>query len=100
MRYAKPLFLAAALGVTANQAIAGNCAQRDAVVDRLETKYAEQLVARGLQSRTAMMELFASAESGTFTVLITSPQGVSCIVGAGTDLILKDFVAKPAGTAG
>ena len=68
MRYAKPLFLAAALGVTANQAIAGNCAQRDAVVDRLETKYVEQLVARGLQSRTAMMELFASAESGTFTL--------------------------------
>ena len=100
MRYAKTLALAATVAVTASQAHAGNCAQRDAVVDRLETKYEEQLVARGLQSRTAMMELFASAESGTFTVLITSPEGVSCIVGAGTDLMLQDFVAKPAGKAG
>ncbi|MEW9921506.1 hypothetical protein AB2B41_18000 [Marimonas sp. MJW-29] len=93
--------LAMALGSTlaANAAQAANCAQRDAVVKRLETKYSEKLIARGLQSKTALMELFGSPDTGTFTVLITNPNGVSCVVGAGTHLIFEEIKPEVAGSA-
>ena len=69
-------------------AYAANCGKRDQVVEKLETKFDEHLTAGGLQkvrSTEAVMEIWASSETGTFTVLITNPQGVSCIVAAGTN---------------
>lgn len=94
--------MALAIGCTfaAIGADAANCALRDKVVERLETRYSEHLIARGLQSRHALMEIFASTDTGTYTVLITNAQGVSCVVSAGTDLILEEIKARPAGTAG
>ncbi|MFK7878874.1 hypothetical protein [Roseobacter sp.] len=67
---------------------AANCGPRQAVIDGLKKKYAEHFIAGGLQkSRSAQsfMEIWSSPESGTFTVLVTAPNGVSCIVAAGTD---------------
>lgn len=69
-------------------AVAQSCAGRDAVIGKLQEKYAEQLTAGGLQPMhrgQSMIELWASAETGTFTVLLTDANGVSCIVAAGTD---------------
>ncbi len=69
-------------------AAAQSCAARDAVIGKLQEKYAEQLTAGGLQLMhrgPSMIELWASAETGTFTVLLTDANGVSCIVAAGTD---------------
>ena len=65
------------------------CAARDRVVERLESKYTEVLTAGGLQGattgRTTLVEVWASEKTGTFTVIMTNPQGVSCIIAAGTD---------------
>ena len=86
------LFVVAA---TAPPAVAPNCALRDTVVQRLTSNYSESLTAGGLQgsqTMTTMLEVWASQENGTFTVIITNPQGVSCIVAAGTDW----FVSEPA----
>jgi len=69
---------------------AGNCALRESVVNKLESRYSEKLLVRGLQSQNSLMEIFASADTGTFTVLITNPEGISCIVSAGTDLLVED----------
>ena len=88
----------------AGPALAGNCAARAELVQRLQAKYAEELAMAGLQTTSAegaMMEVWASADTGTFTVLLTQPNGISCIVAAGTDF----FVAAPGapkakGTAG
>lgn len=88
---------------TAAPAFAANCAKRDIVVDRLKDKFSEQLAAGGLQaSRTAttLVEVWASPETGTFTVMLTNANGVSCIVAAGTDWFADAPVAEPAGTAG
>lgn len=66
-----------------------HCAARDLVVERLESKYSEALTAGGLQGAatgtTSLVEVWASEKTGTFTVIMTNPQGVSCIVAAGTD---------------
>ncbi|WP_417770506.1 hypothetical protein [Stappia sp.] len=72
----------------AQPAWAAKCALRDTVVERLSNKYSEQLTAGGLQSSpilTTMVEVWASEETGTFTVILTNPEGVSCILAAGTD---------------
>lgn len=76
------------MAVAAPPALAGNCAMRDTVVERLKSKYSEALAAGGLQGNqaaTSVIEVWASDETGTFTVIVTSPQGISCVVAAGTD---------------
>lgn len=79
------LFGGAAL---APPAMASTCAERDIVVQRLQNKYSEKLTAGGLQQSRpvqTIVEVWASPETGTFTVLLTNPQGISCVVAAGTD---------------
>lgn len=91
------------MSVLATPVLAANCAQRDKVVDRLETKYSEQLAAGGLQesqTATTVLEVWASPKTGTFTVILTNANGVSCIVAAGTDWFDGVAVQKPEGTAG
>ncbi|KPA19871.1 hypothetical protein shim_38300 [Shimia sp. SK013] len=66
-----------------------HCAERDDVVARLSSKYSEALTAGGLQgvttNKTTLVEVWVSEKTGTFTVIMTNPMGVSCIVAAGTD---------------
>lgn len=69
-------------------AYAANCANRDRVVERLEARYKESLTAGGLQSKSSgqtLVEVFASEKNGTFTILLTTPEGLTCVVAAGTD---------------
>ena len=76
------------MAAMAPPALAANCAARDSVVESLESKYAERLTAGGLQAtrgNQSVMEIWASTETGTYTVLITNAHGISCIVAAGTD---------------
>jgi hypothetical protein len=89
------------LASAASPAHAANCAMRDTVVDRLEKKYSEQFTAGGLQTSRAtqtVVEVWSSPETGTFTVMLTNPQGISCIVATGTDWFQQLPDAKPAGT--
>lgn len=83
------------MAATAPPAFASNCATRDTVVTRLQTKFSENLTAAGLQGTQALqtvVEVWASEDTGTFTVIVTSPHGISCVVAMGTDW----FQAKPA----
>ena len=80
----------AALGVflTVTPAMAANCAKRELVVDRLETHYDERPTAAGLQTmsdKQTLVEVWSSEETGTFTVMLTLPDGMTCIVATGTD---------------
>ena len=85
---------------TAPPAQANNCALRDKVVDRLQTKYSESLTAGGLQGSKnvqTMVEVWASEKTGTFTVILTNPQGISCVVATGTDFFKRDVPIVPDG---
>ncbi len=67
---------------------AGGCASRDQVVERLKTRYSETFTGGGLQaSRNSqtIVEVWSSKETGTFTVLLTTPEGLACVVATGTD---------------
>ncbi len=75
------LTLALASPVFAQQQRA--CGDRDAIVERLGNKYGEQPAGMGLSHANSMVEVFASEETGTWTILITMPSGQACLVAAG-----------------
>lgn len=52
---------------------------REALLDR----YHEVPVSIGLQTDGQLVQVFASAETGTWTILMTRPDGVACILSAG-----------------
>lgn len=82
------------------QAHAAACETRETIVTRLEDKYSESLTAGGLQgsrSVQTMVEVWASEKTGTFTVILTNPQGVSCIVATGTNFFNNQPIPKPEG---
>ncbi len=60
-----------------------NCAGRDAVVDRLANTYGETRQSMGLGANNAVVEVFASSETGTWTITVTMADGMTCLVASG-----------------
>ncbi|MDA5092929.1 hypothetical protein O2N63_02420 [Aliiroseovarius sp. KMU-50] len=60
-----------------------SCAPRIDLVEKLSAQYSEGLVGGGLQSQKELLEVWSSPETGSFTILVTNANGVSCIVAAG-----------------
>ncbi len=58
------------------------CGERGAVVTSLEKTYSETLVSMGLASNGVIIEILASP-SGTFTIILTRPNGLSCVMATG-----------------
>jgi len=58
------------------------CADRKTVVAGLEKRYSEEPVSIGLASNGSVLEILASP-TGTWTIIITRPDGVSCVMAAG-----------------
>ena len=58
------------------------CGQRNEVVASLEKNYSEIPVNIGLASNGAVIEVLASP-SGSFTIILTQPNGLSCVMAAG-----------------
>jgi len=60
-----------------------NCGPRDLVVARLAEGYGETRQSMGLGANNAVIEVFASDESGSWTITVTSPNGTTCLVASG-----------------
>lgn len=76
-------FLLATCAPAAAQDI--QCAPREPLGAKLATQYDEHARAIGLTSNGMLMELFASLEDGSWTMLLTRPNGMACIIASGTD---------------
>lgn len=74
------------------------CMPRDALTASLQTKYSETLGGGGLQSAGRLIELWRSVETGTFTIILTRPNGTSCVLASGAHWY--DALAAPDGVAG
>ena len=74
----------AVAGATAGQAQErAACLPHEEAVAKLKQHYDEQKVGLGLGSeRSALFELFV-AETGTWTLLVTRTNGISCIAASG-----------------
>jgi hypothetical protein len=62
---------------------ARNCGPRLAVVERLAQGYGETRQSIGLGANNAVVEVFASTETGSWTITITRPNGLTCLVASG-----------------
>jgi len=67
----------------ASPADARSCGERTKIIERLEAGYGEERTGAGLSSNNGIVELFASTETGTWTIIVTMPTGQSCLVAAG-----------------
>ena len=59
------------------------CHDAGEIARQLSSKYKEEPVAFGLQSNGNLLQIYASDQKNTWTVVSTSPSGQSCIVAAG-----------------
>lgn len=59
------------------------CAARALVVERLAERFGETLQSMGVRGRDGLVEIYASEATGTWTILVTDPEGVSCLMASG-----------------
>ena len=60
-----------------------NCANRAAIVEQLQTRFSETRLGMGLHPDNLIVEIFTSLDSGSWTIIATRPDGISCLVAAG-----------------
>ncbi len=75
------------------------CAERTTVVKRLAEKYGETLQSLGLHQNNAVVEVYASDETGSWTILMTRPDGVACLMASGQMWEAQAGELIPKGTA-
>lgn len=75
---------ALAVAALAGPAVAQqNCAPREMVLERLASRYGETRQSMGLGGNNSVIEVFASEETGTWTITVTTVQGMTCLVASG-----------------
>ena len=62
------------------------CQPREMLVALLADKYQENQRAYGIAASGQMMELF-TGESGSWSIVVSNPNGISCLVADGHDFI-------------
>lgn len=80
------LVLAALLAGSAAQPVQAQgavCAARDDVVERLRQKYGESRRGIGLLQDQRVVEIWTSEKSGSWTIVVTLPDGSTCLLAAG-----------------
>ena len=77
-----------------------NCAVRDQVVARLEENYGESRQSIGMAAQNQVVEVYASIKTGTWTITVTLPNGMTCLVASGQSFERLEEPVKPAGIRG
>jgi hypothetical protein len=80
---AAALFMAQMAGALPAAGQVSQCDTRAKVLGYLANKYQEIPVAIGVTSSRSIMEVLSSADGKTWTIIMTSPQGLSCLIAAG-----------------
>ena len=69
------------------------CNKRGEVMKNLTANYNEAPVALGMASNGGVLEVLSSKDGATWTVLLTTPDGNSCLVAMGNSWESVKFVA-------
>lgn len=69
--------------LAAQQVQARTCAPREDIVKRLTETYGETRRSIGVARQGAVMEVYASDQSGSWTITVTLPDGITCLVASG-----------------
>ena len=62
---------------------APQCSAHDVVAESLANQFGEVRRSIGLAQDNTVMELYAAADTGTWTLTVTLPNGMTCLVAAG-----------------
>jgi hypothetical protein len=79
------LIVLGAIGATMGPVSAtapATCGERSSIVEMLAKKYHEQPRAMAIANQRMLLEVYAS-QAGSWTILLTHPNGATCIVSAG-----------------
>jgi hypothetical protein len=68
------------------QSVQGGCGLRPDLARWLAENFAEMPMVRGLEVNGNLFELFSEARGATWSAVLTTPAGLSCIVSGGTHL--------------
>ena len=74
--------LAVAVAFTSQAQAASVCGSRADFIKALNEKFEEQGKALAIAGQNNLLEIYTS-EAGTWTILMTSPEGKTCIIAAG-----------------
>ena len=92
-----PPFLILALLLAPSLAFAQSaCLPRGKMMDLLDGRYSEQPISAGLGTGGRLIEVFATADGGTWTMVMSTPDGVTCVIAAGLEW--QDVEPKGNGT--
>jgi len=71
------------------------CGKRADIISQLSERYGETRRSMGLAEGRGVVELYASEETGSWTILMTNPRGIACMMAAG-----QSFEIEPVKAAG
>lgn len=87
-----------ALGMASAASAQGqNCGVRATVIERLADRYGESRQSIGMAPQGRVVEVFASLETGTWTITVTLPNGMTCLVASGQSFENLDEPVQPTG---
>ncbi len=71
------------MALAAQQVQAQSCAPREDIIQRLAETYGETRRGIGIARQGSVMEVYASDSSGSWTITVTLPDGVTCLIASG-----------------
>ncbi len=81
-----------AIGISSSAVAQNMCSHREDVIAQLAESYSEVPVGGGIATNGGYLELLSS-ETGSWTVILTFPNGLSCVVATGSDWTGIDRIA-------
>jgi len=79
--------ITSALAQTARPSQGAACYERATLVKRLGEKYKEYTIAAGLAANGSVLEIFSTADGKSWTVGLTNPNGLTCVMASGESWI-------------
>lgn len=67
------------------------CEKTSIVINNIKKEYREELLlwGRGPEGSTGLMTLWVNPAASTWTILVSQPDGKTCVIGAGRELTVN-----------
>lgn len=90
------IVLFAVHAVHAVQAQGASCADHDMIIGQLSHDFGERQQMAGLSAGGQLVELYGAEETGTWTIIVTEPSGITCLLSSGDYFQRYDDELTPA----
>ncbi len=70
------------------------CGKREQMLGHLAGKYQETPVAMGMATNGTLVEVLASTSGSSFTIVYTTPDGLTCLMAAGSNWEVLTSIAE------